>query len=285
MYGRTVGGLRVAARGSGAGSAVNHVLFVATATPLPHRGGQPWRHGRPPRRARTSRPSVPPSARPRTSRPSQLGSPRCAGRRCLPTPRRRRPNARHPSPRPGGHGEGDRLDVPVRRRRRPHGEAVARADRPAAPGAPPGRGPGRPKSNRSSRRRPPASSNRPGGTSRRHRAAPDPAGDAEVEPRKHRGSSRSMPDQPMQGNRVSSCFHETGEGGCCRVVRAEVGQQKHHFAPQFLLHHFAGPKGKLVAHQVMSERRFPTAVRALGHRNFGHSIYRPGQEPDHVSPT
>ncbi|MFJ7200893.1 MULTISPECIES: DUF4238 domain-containing protein [unclassified Streptomyces] len=59
--------------------------------------------------------------------------------------------------------------------------------------------------------------------------------------------------------------------------------KKHHFVPQFLLHHFAGPKGKLVAHQVMSERRFPTAVRALGHRNFGHSIYRPGQEPDHVS--
>ncbi|MGP3749893.1 DUF4238 domain-containing protein [Streptomyces sp. IBSNAI001] len=59
--------------------------------------------------------------------------------------------------------------------------------------------------------------------------------------------------------------------------------KKHHFVPQFLLHHFAGPKGQLVAHQVMSERRFPTAVRALGHRNFGHSIYRPGQEPDHVS--
>ncbi|MFJ2094663.1 DUF4238 domain-containing protein [Streptomyces sp. NPDC087901] len=59
--------------------------------------------------------------------------------------------------------------------------------------------------------------------------------------------------------------------------------KKHHFVPQFLLHHFAGPKGQLVAHQVMSERRFPTAVRALGHRNFGHSIYRPGQEPDHIS--
>ncbi|CAL9637050.1 DUF4238 domain-containing protein [Streptomyces sp. enrichment culture] len=58
--------------------------------------------------------------------------------------------------------------------------------------------------------------------------------------------------------------------------------KKHHFVPQFLLH-LAGPKGKLVAHQVMNERRFPTVVRDLGHRNFGHSIYRPGQEPDHIS--
>jgi hypothetical protein len=33
----------------------------------------------------------------------------------------------------------------------------------------------------------------------------------------------------------------------------------------------------------MSERRFGSAVRDLGHRNFGHSIYRPGHEPDHVS--
>lgn len=59
--------------------------------------------------------------------------------------------------------------------------------------------------------------------------------------------------------------------------------KKHHFIPQFLLHHFAGPKGKLIVHQVMSERRFGSAVRDLGHRNFGHSIYRPGHEPDHVS--
>ncbi|MEV7405801.1 DUF4238 domain-containing protein [Streptomyces sp. NPDC091267] len=59
--------------------------------------------------------------------------------------------------------------------------------------------------------------------------------------------------------------------------------EKHHFVPLFLLHRFAGPKGQLVARQVMSERRFPISVRALGHRNFGHSICRPGQEPDHVS--
>ncbi|RPK82123.1 DUF4238 domain-containing protein [Streptomyces sp. ADI98-10] len=59
--------------------------------------------------------------------------------------------------------------------------------------------------------------------------------------------------------------------------------KKHHFIPQFLLHHFADPKGKLIAHQVMSQRRFGSAVRDLGHRNFGHSIYRPGHEPDHVS--
>ncbi|MBQ0855692.1 DUF4238 domain-containing protein (plasmid) [Streptomyces sp. BH-SS-21] len=59
--------------------------------------------------------------------------------------------------------------------------------------------------------------------------------------------------------------------------------KKHHFVPQFLLQHFAGPKGKLVIHQVMSERRFKSSVNDVGHRNLGHSIYRPGQEPDHVS--
>ncbi|MFJ6123929.1 hypothetical protein ACIQKE_02440 [Streptomyces griseoviridis] len=32
--------------------------------------------------------------------------------------------------------------------------------------------------------------------------------------------------------------------------------KKHHFIPQFLLQHFAGQRGKLVIHQVMSERRF-----------------------------
>ena len=59
--------------------------------------------------------------------------------------------------------------------------------------------------------------------------------------------------------------------------------KKHHFIPQFLLQHFAGQRGKLVIHQVMSERRFNSSVRDVGHRNLGHSIYRPGQEPDHVS--
>ncbi|MGW5256633.1 DUF4238 domain-containing protein [Streptomyces sp. NPDC004012] len=33
----------------------------------------------------------------------------------------------------------------------------------------------------------------------------------------------------------------------------------------------------------MSERRFHSSVRDVGHRNLGHSIYRPGQEPDHIS--
>ncbi|WP_407563122.1 DUF4238 domain-containing protein [Streptomyces sp. 184] len=59
--------------------------------------------------------------------------------------------------------------------------------------------------------------------------------------------------------------------------------KKHHFIPQFLLQHFAGRRGKLVIHQVMSERRFNSTVRDVGHRNFGHSIYRPGSEPDHAS--
>ena len=59
--------------------------------------------------------------------------------------------------------------------------------------------------------------------------------------------------------------------------------KKHHFIPQFLLQHFAGQRGKLVIHQVMSEWRLNSSVRDVGHRNLGHSIYRLGQEPDHDS--
>lgn len=59
--------------------------------------------------------------------------------------------------------------------------------------------------------------------------------------------------------------------------------KKHHFIPQFLLQHFIGQRGKLVIHQVTSERRFNASVRDVGHRNLGHSIYRHGQEPDHAS--
>ncbi|MCX5327841.1 DUF4238 domain-containing protein [Streptomyces sp. NBC_00140] len=59
--------------------------------------------------------------------------------------------------------------------------------------------------------------------------------------------------------------------------------KKHHFIPQFLLQHFAGQRAKLVIHQVMSERRFNSTVRDVGHRNLGHSVYWPGREPDHVS--
>ncbi|QUW78510.1 DUF4238 domain-containing protein [Streptomyces mirabilis] len=59
--------------------------------------------------------------------------------------------------------------------------------------------------------------------------------------------------------------------------------KKHHFVPQFLLQHFADQQGKLVIHQVMSEQRYNSTVRNVGHRNLGHSIYRPGREPDHAS--
>ncbi|WP_406216792.1 DUF4238 domain-containing protein [Streptomyces decoyicus] len=59
--------------------------------------------------------------------------------------------------------------------------------------------------------------------------------------------------------------------------------KKHHFVPQFLLQHFAGQSGRLIVHPVMSERQYPSTVRDIGHRNFGHSLYLPEQEPDHVS--
>ncbi|MFG2698842.1 DUF4238 domain-containing protein [Kitasatospora sp. NPDC048407] len=59
--------------------------------------------------------------------------------------------------------------------------------------------------------------------------------------------------------------------------------KKHHFVPQFLLERFAGPEGKLVVNQYMNERQFTSAVVNVGHRNYGHSLYWPGREPDHSS--
>lgn len=59
--------------------------------------------------------------------------------------------------------------------------------------------------------------------------------------------------------------------------------KKHHFVPQFLLQHFADPRGMLKVHKVTSEESYSTAVRKIGHRNLGHSLYWPGREPDHIS--
>lgn len=59
--------------------------------------------------------------------------------------------------------------------------------------------------------------------------------------------------------------------------------KKHHYVPQFLLKYFADKRGKLVIHQVGREHRYNSTVRDIGHRNYGHSVYRPGGEPDHVS--
>ncbi|MEU5383225.1 DUF4238 domain-containing protein [Kitasatospora cineracea] len=59
--------------------------------------------------------------------------------------------------------------------------------------------------------------------------------------------------------------------------------KKHHFVPQFLLRRFADAGNRLVVHRIADERQFATKVTDIGHRNLGHSIYRPGREPDHHS--
>ncbi|MEU6639571.1 DUF4238 domain-containing protein [Streptomyces rochei] len=58
---------------------------------------------------------------------------------------------------------------------------------------------------------------------------------------------------------------------------------KHHFVPQFLLKYFAGQGGQLYVHQWVSGRAFPRNVKEIGQRKYGHSIYQPGQDPDHSS--
>jgi hypothetical protein len=59
--------------------------------------------------------------------------------------------------------------------------------------------------------------------------------------------------------------------------------KKHHFVPQFLLRNFADARGKLVVHRTDQQRQYDASVRDLGHRNFGHSLFWPNREPDHVS--
>ncbi|MGW4756174.1 DUF4238 domain-containing protein [Streptomyces chartreusis] len=58
---------------------------------------------------------------------------------------------------------------------------------------------------------------------------------------------------------------------------------RHHFVPQFLLKYFAGPGGQLYVHQWVSGRAFQRNVKETGQRKYGHSIYRPGKDPDHSS--
>ncbi|MFJ4668899.1 DUF4238 domain-containing protein [Kitasatospora purpeofusca] len=59
--------------------------------------------------------------------------------------------------------------------------------------------------------------------------------------------------------------------------------KKHHFVPQFLLRRFAGPDEKLLIHRVAEDKQYQATVVNTGHRNLGHSLYRPGREPDHHS--
>jgi Protein of unknown function (DUF4238) len=59
--------------------------------------------------------------------------------------------------------------------------------------------------------------------------------------------------------------------------------KKHHYVPQFLLRNFADERGQLVVHRTDQQREYGASVRDLGHRNFGHSLFWPNREPDHVS--
>ncbi|WP_157876822.1 DUF4238 domain-containing protein [Streptomyces graminilatus] len=59
--------------------------------------------------------------------------------------------------------------------------------------------------------------------------------------------------------------------------------KKHHFVPQFLLRRFADSAGRLVVHKVLEQRQYQSTVTNLAHRNFGHTLYWPGREPDHVT--
>ena len=59
--------------------------------------------------------------------------------------------------------------------------------------------------------------------------------------------------------------------------------KKHHYVPQFLLRNFADDHGQLVVYRTDQQREYGSNVRDLGHRNLGHSLFRPDREPDHVS--
>lgn len=59
--------------------------------------------------------------------------------------------------------------------------------------------------------------------------------------------------------------------------------KKHHFVPQFLLRNFADENEQLVVHRTDMKRDYHASVRDLGHRTFGHSLFWPNREPDHVS--
>jgi hypothetical protein len=59
--------------------------------------------------------------------------------------------------------------------------------------------------------------------------------------------------------------------------------KKHHFVPKFLLRNFADTRGQLIVHRMDQHKSYPTNVVNIGHQNFGHSLFWPDREPDHVS--
>ncbi|WP_229070481.1 DUF4238 domain-containing protein [Actinoplanes sp. DH11] len=59
--------------------------------------------------------------------------------------------------------------------------------------------------------------------------------------------------------------------------------KKHHFVPQFQLEYFADDRRRLAVHRLNREGPHLASVTDVGHRNLGHTLYRPGKEPDHVT--
>jgi Protein of unknown function (DUF4238) len=53
------------------------------------------------------------------------------------------------------------------------------------------------------------------------------------------------------------------------------------FMPQFLLRHFASESGQLMVFRLDRDDPHPAAPRTLGYREFGHTIFCQGREPDH----
>jgi hypothetical protein len=58
-------------------------------------------------------------------------------------------------------------------------------------------------------------------------------------------------------------------------------RKKHHFVPQFQLRYFANGSEQLLVHRLDREQSFTSSVGDVAHRNYGHSLYWPGREPNH----
>jgi len=58
--------------------------------------------------------------------------------------------------------------------------------------------------------------------------------------------------------------------------------KKHHFVPQFLLRNFADSREQLTVHRLAADATYMSSVRALGHRNDGHTLFWPNREPNKV---
>jgi hypothetical protein len=107
------------------------------------------------------------------------------------------------------------------------------------------------------------------------------------QPQPHDRHRQSRP-HPGEATLKSSLCRQLANGlrvarSIATVPRMPPHPVRHHFVPQFLLKYFAGQGGQLYVHQWASGRAFQRNVKETGQRKYGHSIYRPGQDPDHSS--